>query len=463
MTPRLGNLLLTATLGMALVGRAEAQQEFIETPDLRLLYFDATQSYLAPHSARCFENSMRFHRHLFQWEPSERVSLMLLDFADVGNAAAGAVPRNMISVDIAPLSFAFETIVANERMNWLMNHELVHVAATDQAAPIDRSFRGLFQGKVSPVAAQPETILYSYLTSPRSAAPRWFHEGLAVFVETWMAGGQGRAQGAYDEMVFRSMVRDGSRFYSPLGLVAEGTKIDFQTETHSYLYGTRFMDYLAYSYGPESVVQWGTRGKGSRAYFASQFQSVFGRPLEEAWEEWIRVEKGFQEKNLAAVRQYPLTPYEDLAPQPLGSVSRAHVDPSTRTLYAAFNYPGVVGHIGSISLDDATIERIRDVKQPTKYTVSSVAFDPDTGTLFYTTDNFAYRDLMSLDPETGTARMLLEDARIGDLVFDRRSRSLFGVRVFNGISSLVEPEGLCLPQSVSEQQASRGLAKLQLV
>ena len=60
---------------------------------------------------------------------------MLLDFADVGNAAAGAVPRNMISVDIAPLSFAFETIVANERMNWLMNHELVHVVATDQAAP----------------------------------------------------------------------------------------------------------------------------------------------------------------------------------------------------------------------------------------------------------------------------------------------------------------------------------------
>jgi hypothetical protein len=41
---------------------------------------------------------------------------------------------------------------------------------------------------------QPEAILYFYLTTPRVAAPRWFHEGSAVFIDTWMAGGIGRAQ-----------------------------------------------------------------------------------------------------------------------------------------------------------------------------------------------------------------------------------------------------------------------------
>ena len=102
-------LLVGGALVSLLPGTARAQQAFLKTEDLRLLYFDATHSYLAPHSARCFENSMRFHRQLFEWTPSERVSVMLLDFADMGNAAAGAVPRNMISVDIAPLSFAFET------------------------------------------------------------------------------------------------------------------------------------------------------------------------------------------------------------------------------------------------------------------------------------------------------------------------------------------------------------------
>ena len=74
------------------------------------------------------------------------------------------------------------------------------------------------------MAEQPESILYFYLTSPRVAAPRWYHEGIAVFVDTWMAGGLGRAQSGYDEMVFRSMVRDDAPFYDPLGLVSEGTK-----------------------------------------------------------------------------------------------------------------------------------------------------------------------------------------------------------------------------------------------
>ncbi len=64
---------------------------------------------------------------------------------------------------------------------------------------------------MNPIAEQPETILYMYLTAPRVAAPRWYHEGIAVFIDTWMAGGIGRAQSGYDEMVFRSMVRDNAR------------------------------------------------------------------------------------------------------------------------------------------------------------------------------------------------------------------------------------------------------------
>ena len=66
-----------------------------------------------------------------------------------------------------------------------------------------------------------------------------------------MAGGLGRAQSGYDEMVFRSMVKDDAPFYDPLGLVSEGTKVDFQLETNSYLYGTRFMTWLARHYSPE--------------------------------------------------------------------------------------------------------------------------------------------------------------------------------------------------------------------
>ncbi len=429
--------LLTMLTLTGLTQPALAQLSSLETNDLRLVYLKPTMSFLTPHAARCFENSMGFQRRLFGYEPSEKVSVLLVDFSDSGNAGAGAVPRNSLNVQIAPLHFTFETMLANERMNTLMNHELVHIVTNDKPGGSDRFFRGLFQGKVTPIAEQPESIFYFYLTNPRVAAPRWFHEGIAVFVDTWMAGGLGRAQGAYDEMVFRSMVRDGSRFYDPLGLVSEGTKIDFQTETNSYLYGTRFMSWLASRYSPDTLVRWFTRDKGSRAYYSSDFRRVFGTSLGDAWREWVKSEHAFQQKNLEAIRQYPTTPHKDISKQALGSISRGFVDPERRTLYAALNYPGIAGHVAAISLADGSIAKLRDVKQPRLYAVASLAFDPDERTLFYTTDNVGFRDIVALDPRTKKARVLLKDARIGDLAFSRTDRSLWGIRIYNGACTLV--------------------------
>jgi hypothetical protein len=72
-----------------------------------------------------------------------------------------------------------------------------------------------------------------------------------------------------------------------------------------------------------------------------------------------------------------------------------------------------------------------------KYRVASTAYDPATGTLFYSADNNAWRDLMAVDVASGKARMLLEDARIGDLCFDESDRSLWGLRHLNGYVTLV--------------------------
>jgi hypothetical protein len=416
---------------------ASAQLAELETEDLRLIYFEATQGYLAPHVVRCFENSMDFQKTLWGYLPTQKTTVFLNDFSDRGNAGAGSVPRNILEVKIAPLNFAYEIISANERMNWIMNHELVHIVATDKPAASDRKFRRFFGGKVAPIEDQPETILYTYLTNPRNAAPRWYQEGIAVFVETWMAGGVGRAQGPWDEMVFRSMVRDGSHFYDPLGLVSEGVKIDFQVEVHSYLYGTRFMTYLAHEYGPQSLIDWVGRRDGSKRYYAKQFRQTFGLGLDEAWQDWIEFEHDFQQANLEKIQRYPITPADDISDHPLGSVSRAFYDPERGRIYAAFNYPGVVAHIGSISINDGSVKKIVDVKGPVIYTVTSMAYDPEARTIFYTTDNLAYRDIRAVDPETGKSKMLLKDDRIGELVFNTQDRSLWGVRHFNGIATLV--------------------------
>ena len=52
------------------------------------------------------------------------------------------------------------------------------------------------------------------------------------------------------------------------------------------------------------------------------------------------------------------------------------VDPERRTIYAGLNYPGTVGYIGAIGLDDGRVEHLQDIKQPRIYTVTSLAYDP---------------------------------------------------------------------------------------
>jgi hypothetical protein len=411
--------------------------DLVETDDVRVLYFDPFQTHLIPYVIRNFHNSLGFQKEIFGWEPQERSTIILTDLSDYGNAGAAASPYNGVSVYVAPASRTLETMPSSERVFMIMNHELVHVANMDVANSTDRRWRRFFGGKPRQSDRHPESILYNYLTVPRLSSPRWYLEGAAVFMETWMSGGTGRAQGAYDEMVFRSKVRDDAYFYSNLGIVAEGVSVDFQAGVNAYLYGTRFVSYLAWQYSPEQVIEWLKRGEDSERYYSRQFEAVFGKPLEDAWNDWIEFENVFQQENLQRVREYPLTEKRALARQVLGSVSRSYVDEERGEMIGAFRYPGVVAHVGKLSFETGKAERVTDIKGPMTYRVTSSAWDPATRTFFYTADNLAFRDLMAVDVDSGERRMLLEDARIGDLAFNPADRSLWGLRHLNGYVSLV--------------------------
>jgi WD40 repeat protein len=431
MRRRLGTALL-----LAVAATGSAQMKSLETDDFNVVYFPI-EGYLAPHVARCFENAMRFDRKLFDWTPSEKVVLFLHDFGDTGNAAASAVPFNRVTITIAPFPYVFEVVRGNERMNWLANHELIHVLAADEAAARDRTCRKIFGGKVMPTSENPLSMIYSYYTTPRLYAPAWYHEGIAVFMETWRTGGFGRSLGAYDEMVFRTKVADNAEIYDAVELASAATKLDFQVGVNAYLYGTRFVSYLALTYGPERVIRWVERSAESKPGYAAQFEAVFGEPLPAVWSKWITWERSFQEKNLERLRQYPITAYRAVTDKALGSVSRAIVDRESNTLYIAVAFPGQVSHIMSVNLKTRATKKLIEVKGPTLFAVTSLAFDPKTRTLFYTTNNDDWRDLRGINVDTGSSKTYIKSARTGDLAFNPADKSLWGVRTYNGISTLV--------------------------
>ena len=435
----LGVLLLALISFTSLADESPVGIAEVDTQDFRLFYVDSV-GYLVPHAVRSFTNSVAWQRRMFGWAPSEPVLILLWDRADYGNGAAYPAPHGFLVAEVSPVSHAFETLMTSERMRWLANHEMVHIMSFDVSADDDVRWRRFFLGKVAPRSEAPESLLYSYLTVPRHKAPRWYIEGGAVFFETWMAGGLGRAQGGYDEMVFRAMVRDDGHFYDPVGLASRGTQLDFQFGANAYLYGTRFFTWLAYTYGPARVVAWYRRDEGGARYWSDQFEQVFGIPVEKAWQEWIRFEHEFQQKNLARVREFPITPSRRLLGSPMGSVSRTYYDEATGTLYGGFRYPGTVEYVGALNTRDGSVRRLADINRAMLYRVTSFAYDATSGTVFFTSDNrgdFSYRNLMAVDVRTGEARTLMQHGRVGDVVVNPIDQSLIGVRHENGLATMV--------------------------
>jgi hypothetical protein len=220
--------------------------------------------------------------------------------------------------------------------------------------------------------------------------------------------------------------------------VSKGTEIDFQRGANAYLYGTRFMDYLALTYGPDRLLAWWRRDAGSRRYYADQFQQVFGLPLKESWRRWVEFEHEYQRKNLESVHEHPLTELHDITHKDLGAVSRSYLSKDGSKLYMAVSYPGQVAHVVSVSRRDGSITQLAEIKDSRGYTVTSLAFDPQTETLFFTSNNVAsYRNIEALDLRTGKTRVLFHAGRIGDIVFNPADRSLWGLRFVNGLDVLV--------------------------
>ncbi|MCX6560007.1 MAG: hypothetical protein NTZ26_05775 [Candidatus Aminicenantes bacterium] len=409
-------------------------------PGLDLVYYNQTHTFVVSHLARCFTATMGFYKKFFDYQPAENTSLFLQDYSDWGNGGATAVPKNLVFLELSPFQHVYDMMPGYERMSLIMNHELVHVVTMDKPVGSARFFRSLFFGKVMADKDNPISMAYAYLTSPRTYTPRWYVEGIAVFMETWMDGGLGRALGSYDEMIFRTKVLEDKTIYDAVGLESEGTAVDFQIGAISYLYGTRFFTHLALKYGPQKVVDWTSASKGSKSYFAAEFKRQFGRPLAAEWGDWVAAEKVWQEANLALIRKNPVTPFTPLTRSQMGSVSRAFYDPEGGKIYAGINFPGQVAHIAALDTASGRIDRICDIKGAMLYSVASLAYDRAGGRMFFTTDNSALRDLAVVDLKSGRTESLIKDARIGDLAFNPADQSLWGIRHNIGLSTIVKIE-----------------------
>ena len=98
----------------ALVGgfalRAQPRLYSQETRHFRVVYYSPAHEYLAPLVIRSLENSLRFYKQTFGYEPEKQITVLLQDFEDFGYGSAGSVPENSIQIGIEPFNLIYDTL-----------------------------------------------------------------------------------------------------------------------------------------------------------------------------------------------------------------------------------------------------------------------------------------------------------------------------------------------------------------
>ena len=239
-------------------------------------------------------------------------------------------------------------------------------------------------------------------------------------METWDGGGLGRAQGGYDEMVFRAMVRDGT----PPSTI----RLRWCRKARKSIPGGRERVSLrhavhelpgACSTDPEKLQSTGALEPTDRRVITpTDFARVYGKPLDQAWRIGFAGSTNSSRRTSRRARTPDHAAQRHRAPRTRRDFPRAPVSPTQdalrrRALSRTRAAPG--RHFAG-----RRIVRRSSPRSRARFRIALRRW-PMTRrrqTLFYTTDNRDYRNLMAYDLKAGKSRTLLKAARIGDLVFN---------------------------------------------
>ncbi len=416
-----------------------AQNEWYEkeSEHFKVIYMNS-YSYLVPHILSSAENALKPLMKIFDYHPTEKIVIIALDLQDYGYASTTTVPRNEILLHIEPFLNGYENVLYNERIQWVISHELVHIVVNDQESGIESLYRSIFS-KVEPEQDQPLTVLYSMMTNFERYTPRWYQESVAVFMETWLSGGFGRILGNFNEMYFRTMVLDKKKFPTPVSLESVYSPNSFLLESIYYLYGTRFIAHLAVKYGVEKTLSWYKVYPGvAFTTLEEKFKKIFGVDFSDAWKSFLKDEVKFQKENIKKLKSAELTPIKTLSQCPDGWVTEAYYDSSSSSVIFGYNQPNKLASIKKLGLENGVSEDIGTVPTPNLLQVASTAYDKNLGLFFYTTNNNQFfRDIWVTDTHTGEKKELFKDVRVGDITVSSKTHELWGVEHSSGKMTLV--------------------------
>lgn len=393
------------------------------TTDHFYVHFHQGEEELAQRAAEIAEQVHDRITPLFEYEPAGRTDIVLTDHVDVANGSATPFPSNRIEIYVsAPGADPSSTIEHYDNwLNLVITHEYAHILHLDQVRGFWGGFRKIF-------GRHP-------LTFPNAFSPLWVTEGLATLVES-EATDAGRLKSTFVDMVLRTAAIEG-RFAT--AAQAGGVSPAWPGGSARYLYGAKFLAWLAQKEGADKIAEYVRDYSGNVVPFRvnASAEAVFGKELGDLWDEWSREQQREYQAQHATLEREGFSPrraitrlgfetkYPELSPSG-DRIAYVHDGP--------FEFPTIrVREIGSHR--DSAKQRVNSA--------SRLSWSPD-GTLIAFSQLERFRtfsvlsDLYLWNVATGRVRRLTDGARLKDPAFTRDGGALVAVENRGGRNRLVE-------------------------
>lgn len=353
-------------------------------------------------------------------EPTGKTEVMLVDVDDSANGYATPVPYNTMQLRAAAPDTRSDLNHFDDWLWTLVVHEYAHVLHLD-------TIRG------------PSAILNAIFGRqfyPNGTWPRWFTEGYAVVLETRLSQA-GRLRSSWQDMQLRMHVLDGERLSLP---ELSGSPLGYPRGGAWYLYGSRFLDFIARRHGVESLREiFQDNGGAINPYLLNtRARRHTGYTFDELYGAWVAELKERYDAQLAAVG----TPSPERALTSDAETRRsARLSPDGRTLYSLRASADRMPELRALDLASGRERSVRSLFGDGVLTVLAdgrvLVSQPNVHRQFY-----AFDDLYLVDPRRGRGEWITQGARLSEPDASRDGRIVAVHRPGAGRTAIVLFESL---------------------
>ncbi len=254
------------------------------------IHFYAGEQALAKRSLQIAESVYARLTPILNWYPQEKTEIVLSDEMDASNGFAMPIPSNRITLFVSRPNHVNSLEDHAGWLETLILHEFVHTLHLDKARGGPKNIRNVF-GRM-------------FLAFPNVFMPAWMHEGLATYYETDKKLGIGRGQSTYFQMMMRMEVDAGIK---PVKQINQLNTL-WPLATSRYLYGVYFYQFIADTYGEDTLPKIVEAYSDHWLPFAINdlYEEVLGKDMTAIWAEFeVYVNAKFQPQ-IARIKQQGL-------------------------------------------------------------------------------------------------------------------------------------------------------------